>query len=148
MKHIIAIILLVLLFSACGSRVRIISLTVEGQDGSMPLATNEPRFSWCYEASVDDVVQTDYRIIVASSEENAKRGIGDLWDSKECLNASMSECLSADASNTQAFKHSNNHTITHSSNQNNDYRHFGRTRLQQNIHRLGRYRRATSQKYA
>ncbi len=90
MKHIIAIILLVLLFSACGSRVRIISLTVEGQDGSMPLATNEPRFSWCYEASVDDVVQTDYRIIVASSEENAKRGIGDLWDSKECLNASMS----------------------------------------------------------
>ncbi|MBP5328209.1 MAG: family 78 glycoside hydrolase catalytic domain [Bacteroidales bacterium] len=52
------------------------------QDGSMPLATAEPRFSWCYEADVNNVVQVEYRVVVASSENNAKNGVGDLWDSK------------------------------------------------------------------
>ena len=75
-------ILIALLLVSCGSRIRIVSPTVEMQDGSMPLATAEPRFSWQYEAEVNDVVQTDYRIIVASTEENADKGIGDLWDSK------------------------------------------------------------------
>ena len=81
MKHLISI-LLALLFASCGSRIHLINPTVEMQDGSMPLATAEPRFSWQYEAEVNNVVQTDYRIIVASSEENAKKGIGDLWDTK------------------------------------------------------------------
>ena len=31
------------------------------------LATAEPRFCWQYEAGVNNVVQTDYRIIVAST---------------------------------------------------------------------------------
>ncbi len=75
-------ILIALLLVSCGSRIRIVSPTVEMQDGSMPLATAEPRFSWQYEAEVNNVVQTDYRIIVASTEENAKKGIGDLWDTK------------------------------------------------------------------
>jgi alpha-L-rhamnosidase len=56
------------------------------QDGSIPLATAEPRFSWCYEANVNNVVQTGYRIIVSSSEANARNGIGDLWDSEESGN--------------------------------------------------------------
>ena len=48
----------------------------------MPLATAEPRFSWQYEARVENVRQTSYRIVVASSEEKVRRGEGDLWDSK------------------------------------------------------------------
>jgi alpha-L-rhamnosidase len=82
MKRFIPI-LIVLLLVSCGSRIRIVSPNVEMQDGSMPLATAEPRFGWHYEAEVNNVVQTDYRIIVASSEENVKKGIGDLWDSKK-----------------------------------------------------------------
>ena len=49
----------------------------------MPLATAEPRFSWQYASEINNVVQVDYRIIVASSEEKARKGIGDLWDSKK-----------------------------------------------------------------
>ena len=81
MKRIVLIIL-ALLLASCGGKIRIINPTVEMQDGSMPLATAEPRFSWQYEAEVNNVVQVDYRIVVASSEENASKGIGDLWDSK------------------------------------------------------------------
>ena len=81
MKHFIPI-LLTLLFASCGSKVEISNLTVEMQDGSMPLATATPRFCWNYEVRVDNVMQTSYRIIVASSEEQARRGEGDLWDSQ------------------------------------------------------------------
>ena len=81
MKHLIPI-LLALLFASCGSRIHLINPTVEMQDGSMPLATAEPRFSWQYEARVENVRQTSYRIVVASSEEKVRRGEGDLWDSK------------------------------------------------------------------
>ncbi|MBQ6096552.1 MAG: hypothetical protein IJK99_02280, partial [Bacteroidales bacterium] len=71
-----------LLLVSCGSKIKIVNPTVEMQDGSMPLATATPRFSWNYEASVDNVIQVDYRIIVSSSEERARRGEGDLWDSE------------------------------------------------------------------
>ena len=82
MRRIIPLLLMAALFAACGSKVEITNLTVEMQDGSMPLATATPRFSWNYEAKVDNVMQTSYRIIVASSEEKARRGEGDLWDSE------------------------------------------------------------------
>ncbi len=81
MKHIVPILFALLLVS-CGSKIEIVTPTVEMQDGSQSLATAEPRFSWNYEAAVNNVVQTEYRIIVASSEKNAKKGIGDLWDSR------------------------------------------------------------------
>ncbi len=81
MKRFIPLLFLLLLVS-CGSKIQIVSPTVEMQNGSMPLATAEPRFSWQYEAEVNNVVQTEYRIIVASSEKNAKKGIGDLWDTR------------------------------------------------------------------
>ena len=68
--------------AGCSSKIHLATVSVEMQDGSMPLATAEPRFSWNYEAEVNNVVQMEYRIIVASSEENATNGIGDLWDSK------------------------------------------------------------------
>ncbi len=45
------------------------------------LDTNEPRFSWNYVSDAQNVKQTSYRIIAASTLENARDGIGDLWDS-------------------------------------------------------------------
>ena len=65
-----------------GQHIAVVHPTVEYQDGSQPLATAEPRFSWNYQADVRDVRQTSYRIIVASTEENARDNVGDLWDSK------------------------------------------------------------------
>ncbi len=88
MKRLIPI-LFTLILAACGSKVEITNLTVEMQDGSMPLATATPRFSWNYEARVDNVMQTSYRVIVASSEEKARRGEGDLWDSQSVDTSQM-----------------------------------------------------------
>ena len=54
---------------------------VEQQFHEQPLATAQPRFSWNYETTENEVVQKDYHIIVASTIENAQNGNGDLWDS-------------------------------------------------------------------
>ena len=70
-----------LLFISCGGKIHLANPTVEMQDGSMPLATSQPRFSWQYETEQSNVMQASYRIVVASSRENAEQGIGDLWDS-------------------------------------------------------------------
>lgn len=69
-------------FSTITAQVSIINPTVEHQHRQMALATPEPRFSWCYSSGKNNVVQESYRIVVASSEENARNGVGDLWDSK------------------------------------------------------------------
>jgi alpha-L-rhamnosidase len=92
MKKTIALVVM-LAVMAVGSihgQVAIVHPTVEYQDGSQPLATNVPRFSWRYETddSINrwviptNVKQTSYRIIVASTRENAEKNIGDLWDTK------------------------------------------------------------------
>ena len=83
MKRLLYFIFLAVLFAGCGEKIELANLTVEMQDGSMPLATAEPRFSWNYASEAFNVKQVDYRIVVASSEENARKGIGDLWDSRE-----------------------------------------------------------------
>lgn len=79
MRYIIP--LLALLFISCGGKIHLANPTVEMQDGSMPLATAQPRFSWQYGTEQSNVMQSSYRIVVASSRENAEQGIGDLWDS-------------------------------------------------------------------
>ena len=85
MKHIAFILLAFLALTSCTNDTLNVSITnanVEQQVRPMPLATATPRFSWNFEAAdANDVVQQDYRIIVASTAENAKNNIGDLWDS-------------------------------------------------------------------
>ena len=61
--------------------IHIVRPNVEQQFHEQALATNQPRFSWNYETSENEMVQQNYRIIVASTTENAQNGIGDLWDS-------------------------------------------------------------------
>ena len=86
---ILAILVMMVFGEVCG-QITISHETVEYQDGSQPLATNVPRFSWQYETDdsinrkviPNNVKQTSYRIIVASTRGNAEKNIGDLWDSK------------------------------------------------------------------
>jgi alpha-L-rhamnosidase len=83
MKHITILFLAIIAFASCTDSLTI-SLTnpnVEQQHHEQPLATNQPRFSWNYETTENEVVQQNYRIIVASTVDNAQNGIGDLWDS-------------------------------------------------------------------
>ena len=82
MKHFFIIIMALISLASCSKlNVEIVKPTVEQQDGSRALATNTPRFSWQFETTESNVMQQDYRIIVASTAENAQNNIGDLWDS-------------------------------------------------------------------
>ena len=69
--------------------VTLVHPTVEYQDGSQPLATDVPRFSWRYESGDSNVRQTSYRILVASSKDLLDQGVGDLWDTKTVVSNRM-----------------------------------------------------------
>ena len=47
----------------------------------------QPSFSWALESSVRGILQTSYRILVASSPEQLASNQGDMWDSGECESA-------------------------------------------------------------
>ena len=83
MKHIAILILALIGLTSCNDmlNVSIVNPNVEQQVHPQALATAQPRFCWQYETTENNVVQQDYRIIVASTAENAQNGIGDLWDS-------------------------------------------------------------------
>ena len=71
----IAFLLILFGLVSCGSiEVRIVNPNVEQQFHPQALATAEPRFSWQYETSANNVIQTSYRIIVASTVEKAQKG--------------------------------------------------------------------------
>ncbi|MBR4135824.1 MAG: family 78 glycoside hydrolase catalytic domain [Bacteroidales bacterium] len=80
----LSVVLVLAVLPAEGQVITIVQPTVEFQDGSQPLATSQPRFSWKYDAApqLQNVRQTSYRIIVGSTEENVRNGIGDLWDTQ------------------------------------------------------------------
>ena len=83
MKHLIPILFTIMVLASCSNNlaITITNPNVEQQLHGQPLATAQPRFSWNYETTENEVVQQDYHIIVASTLENAQNGNGDLWDS-------------------------------------------------------------------
>ena len=83
MKQFIFFLLAIIALASCTNNltITITNPNVEQQFHEQALATNQPRFSWNYETTENEVVQKDYHIIVASTIENAQKGIGDLWDS-------------------------------------------------------------------
>ena len=83
MKRITLLLLAIIGLASCNDKlnVGIINPNVEQQVHEQALATAQPRFSWNYETTENEVIQQNYHIIVATTPENAQKGIGDLWDS-------------------------------------------------------------------
>ena len=82
MKRFLYLLSLIGLISCNGSLdVTITNPNVEQQVHEQALATAQPRFSWTYETTESEVIQQNYRIIVANTAENAQKGLGNLWDS-------------------------------------------------------------------
>ena len=89
----VAFVATVLLLYSCNNdlNVSIVNPNVEQQFHEQALATAQPRFSWNYgtnrrsdeekSTTESEVIQQNYRIIVATTAENAQKSIGDLWDS-------------------------------------------------------------------
>ena len=91
MKRISLLLLALIALVSCNNTldVSIVNPNVEQQVHPQALATAQPRFSWQYETTENNVVQQNYRIIVASTPENAQKGIGDLWDSGVTVSSQM-----------------------------------------------------------
>ena len=80
MRHLFHILLVAALLASC-SKTRHFEIKT--------LDTNEARFSWNFESDAQNVKQTSYRIIVASTLNGALEGLGDLWDSGEIASDKM-----------------------------------------------------------
>jgi alpha-L-rhamnosidase len=60
--------------------VSVSGLKAERLTNPMSLDTPTPRLGWVIESTQNDVMQTEYHIIVASTEQKAEALEGDLWD--------------------------------------------------------------------
>lgn len=60
--------------------VTVVELKTERMTNPMSIDTPRPRLGWLLTSDKKDVMQTSYRIIVASTKEKAERLEGDLWD--------------------------------------------------------------------
>ena len=65
------------------ANVEISRTTAENRVNPIGLGTTVPRFSWQTTSKKTGVVQTSYRIMVASTLEKLNKGEADLWDSGE-----------------------------------------------------------------
>jgi alpha-L-rhamnosidase len=70
-------------FYACGSgnKVEVFDLKTENLTNPLGLESKQPRFSWKLQSRERGVIQEAYQIIVASTEAQLNKNIGDLWDS-------------------------------------------------------------------
>ena len=81
MKRLFLVILVVLVnVGYLEAKVTVTNLRTERLENPMSLDTPTPRFGWQIESDKQDVMQTAYHIIVASTPEKAERCEGDLWD--------------------------------------------------------------------
>src|SRR6187549_487933 len=63
------------------SKISVTNLQCEMLNNPEGIDVLQPRFSWQINAEVNDVKQTAYQIIVASTLENLNSNKADLWDS-------------------------------------------------------------------
>ena len=86
MKYLVSICMLAgLLFAACSqkAKVTVVRPQVEMLTNPIGIDALTPRFSWVIQCEANEVRQTGYHILVASSIANLEKGIGDLWDTGE-----------------------------------------------------------------
>lgn len=81
MKKTIILNLLLALPLFLEAAVVVTNLRTEQMVNPLGLDTNQPRMSWMLESDANNVMQTAYHILVASSPELLAEGKGDLWNS-------------------------------------------------------------------
>lgn len=77
---------------ASASVVRVVGLRTDYVECPLGIETSAPVLSWRTESNRRGVRQSAYRVVVASSEESAQHGQGDLWDSGRVA-SSRSLCI-------------------------------------------------------
>ena len=98
-KQVLLIILLALPLWLKAADVSVTGLRTEQMVDPMGLDTAVPRMSWRLESSQRNVMQTAYRILVASSPELLAQDKGDLWDPEK-----WNPCVRMDSLSREAFE--------------------------------------------
>ena len=82
MRRILTLLLPLVMFALpCGGR-SIEAVCLKSEYQTNPIGIDyPPQLSWRLQSPDKDVVQTAYRVLVASDEELLARNIGDVWDS-------------------------------------------------------------------
>ena len=83
MKYSLSLLLIAALALEAQAAIHVTNLSVEGRkDQPLGLDVETPRLGWqiVADAGEQDVMQTGYHILVASSPELLAQGQGDLWD--------------------------------------------------------------------
>lgn len=62
-------------------KIKVMRLLTNGLENPLAIATSEPTFSWNLESQINDVSQTAYQILVASSIELLEKDSANLWNS-------------------------------------------------------------------
>ncbi len=70
----------VLVVSCSRPQMRVVDLRCEYVVNPVGVTVEQPRLSWRLETDRNGVRQSAYRILVASTEANLRRDVGDLWD--------------------------------------------------------------------
>lgn len=73
--------LALLLAASMQAGVKTVRLLTEGQTTPLSIESRSPRLSWTIESDGNGVMQTAFRVLVASSPEKLATDEGDLWDS-------------------------------------------------------------------
>lgn len=85
-RLLLTLIFLLLLFSSNAKNktsitpIKVVDLTTERLISPLSIDTPTPRVGWKIQSAKNDVVQTSYHVIVASTYEKAEQLNGDLWD--------------------------------------------------------------------
>ena len=84
MKNLCTLISMMFILAACGEQaaINVTSLRCEMLNAPQGIDQSAPRLSWEISGDERGIVQTAYRILVASSLEKLNTDEGDLWDSK------------------------------------------------------------------
>ena len=76
-----------------GTDMKVTHLRCEYLENPLGIGVVPPRLSWILESYQRGQVQTAYRILVASSEENLNNDNGDLWDSGKVMSDQTAQVL-------------------------------------------------------
>ena len=80
-KRIVSFFFLLLFAGSLYAAIGITDLRTEQLKNPAGIDVRQPRLSWRIESDEQNVIQTAYHILVASSPELLEQGKGDIWDS-------------------------------------------------------------------
>ena len=64
-----------------GGLLRVAAVSTEYAEDPLGIDADRPRFGWKLRSNRHGMLQSAYRVVVSSSEEKLKAGVGDVWDS-------------------------------------------------------------------